>query len=464
MTQEQKQFDAIIIGDGQAGGPLSTALAKSGRRAAVIERKHAGGACVNEGCTPTKTMVASARVAYLAERARDFGVVTGDVSVDMRAVRDRKRGVVESFRTGSQRAVESAGVVYIKGDAHFLGSKAVEVALEDGDTLNLSASTIFINTGTRPTIPPLAGLQDIDFLDSTSIMEMDVAPEHLVILGGGYVALEFGQMFRRFGSRVTMIERGPRLLSREDPDMADAVAGILREDGIVIYLNTQARSVGTSDDASVMVSIEGPNGEETVVGSHLLVATGRTPNAEALNLDLAGVEVDPKGYIEVNERLETTAAGIYAMGDVAGTPAFTHMSYDDFRVLRTNLIEGGNRTTVGRLVPYTVFIDPQLGRVGHTETSARAAGNSIRVAMMPMTHVARALEVDESRGLVKVVVDWESGLILGGAVLGIEGGEVMAMLEIAMMGNIPYSVLRDGIFAHPTLAELFNNLFANIAA
>jgi pyruvate/2-oxoglutarate dehydrogenase complex dihydrolipoamide dehydrogenase (E3) component len=454
---ETHRYDAVIIGDGQAGGPLSTALVKSGRRTAVVERKHAGGTCINEGCTPTKTMVASARVAYLAKRASDFGIRAPNVSVDMVGVRRRKREIVESFRTGSQRAVEEGGAEYFKGDARFLSRTSVEVALEAGGRVRLDAGNTFINAGCRPAIPPLPGLHTVPYLDSTSIMELADVPDHLVILGGGYVAVEFGQMFRRFGSRVTMIELGPQLLGHEDRDISEAVVGILREDGIEILLQTSAVGVRAEANGVVSVSVDAAPG--TVTGSHMLVATGRTPNTETLDCAAAGIALTDSGYIVVNDRLETTTPGIYALGDVAGTPAFTHMAYDDFRILRTNLVDGGNRTTAGRLVPYTVFIDPQLGRVGHTEASARDKCPAVKVATMPMTRVARAVEVDESRGLVKVVVDGESDLILGAAVLGLEGGEIMAMLEIAIMGNVPYTALRDGIFSHPTLAELFNRLF-----
>jgi len=454
------QYDAIVIGAGQSGGPLSTALAEAGWKTAIIERVHVGGTCINEGCTPTKTMVASARVAYLARRAADYGVRTGPVSVDMTVVRKRKRDIVESFRNSSQRRIESTeGVDLLMGEVHFIEPKVVEVRLGNGETRTLTANSIFINAGDRPSKPSIDGLESVPTLDSTSIMELDTVPEHLLILGGGYVGLEFGQMFRRFGSQVTIVQRGTHLLAREDNDVADEVAKIMREDGIEVLLSTSTLRTSQTTDGSIQLTVRTPEGERTLLGSHLLVSAGRVPNSDWLNLEAAGIQTDKRGYIQVNERLETNVAGIYALGDIKGGPAFTHISYDDFRIIRSNLLEHGNASIHDRLVPYTVFIDPQLGRVGLSETEARATGRAIRVARMPMNYVARALEVDESRGFMKAVVDAKSGQILGCAVLGIEGGEIMAMLEIAIMGKLPYTVLRDAVFAHPTLAESLNNLF-----
>ena len=297
-------------------------------------------------------------------------------------------------------------------------------------------------------------------LNSTTIMELDSVPEHLIVLGGGYVGLEFGQMFRRFGSRVTIVQRGKQLLSREDSDVAGGVLQILREDGIDVLLETNALRA-SKENSEIRLTISAGDKGRTITGSHLLVAAGRTPNTDRLNPQAAGIETDTKGYIKVNERLETNVPGIYALGDVNGGPAFTHISYDDYRIIRTNLLEGGHAVTTGRMVPYTVYIDPQLGRIGVTEQEARDAGREIRVAKMPMEDVARALEVDESRGFMKAVVDANTGLILGAAVLGLEGGEIMSMLEIAMMGNVHYSVLKEAIFAHPGLAESLNNLFGS---
>jgi len=466
MPGTEVEYDAIVIGAGQAGGPLATGLARAGRRTALIEREHVGGTCINTGCTPTKTMVASAHVAHLARRAADYGVRTGPVSVDMAKVRQRKRDIVEQFRGGGERRIEkSDGVDLLRGEARFVGPREIEVALHGGETGRLRATRwVFVNTGERPSSPDLPGLDGVPTLDSTSIMELDAVPEHLLVLGGGYIGLEFGQMFRRFGSRVTIVQRGPRLLAREDADVADAVADILREDGIDVLLGTKATRVSGGPNGEIDLVVQGSEGaaERVVRGSHLLLAAGRTPNTDRLNLTSAGVEMNERGYIVANERLETSAAGVYALGDVKGPPAFTHISYDDWRIIRANLLEGGSVTTAERPVPYTVFMDPQLGRVGLTEWEARKQGKNVRVATLPMTSVARALEVDETRGFMKAVLDADTDQILGFAALGIEGGEVMSVVQIAMMGRLPYQVLKEGVFAHPTLSESLNNLFMTL--
>ncbi|MBZ5614285.1 MAG: mercuric reductase [Acidobacteriia bacterium] len=460
MTTPQ-QYDAIVIGSGQGGTPLSQALAQSGMRTALIERKHVGGTCVNEGCTPTKTMVASGRVAYLARRAADYGVHTGpvDISIDLRKVRRRKRDIVDSFRNGSQARIEkTANLDLIFGEASFSGARTVAVRMKDGGQRVLSANYIFINAGTRASRPKLDGLDGVPALDNISIMELDSVPQHLLVLGGGYIGLEFGQLFRRFESRVTIVQSGAQLLTREDPDIAEEVAKILQQDGVEIVLNATAIRVSQAH-GEIRLEVQQQGRSTTFAGSHLLVATGRVPNSDTLNLEAAAIQTDARGFIKVNERLETTARGIYALGDIKGGPAFTHISYDDFRILRANLLEKRPASTKGRQVPYAVFIDPQLGRVGLTEVEARAQGRNLRVARLPMTSVARALEVDETRGFMKAIVDAESGQILGAAILGIEGGEIMSALEIAMMGRLPYTALRDGTFAHPTLAESLNSLF-----
>lgn len=458
MTISQ-QVDAIVIGAGQGGIPLSKALAEAGMHTALIERKHVGGTCVNEGCTPTKTMVASGRVAYLARRAADYGVHTGPISIDLQKVRRRKRDIVDSFRSGSESSLKkTTNLDLILGDARFSSPRAVDVRLRDGTESTIAAKYIFINAGTRASRPALDGLDGVAFLDNISIMELDSVPDHLLILGGGYIGLEFGQLFRRFGSRVTIIQSAGQLLTREDPDVAEEVLKIMREDGVEVLLNAKATRVCQSG-GEVRLEIQSPGVGATVVGSHLLVATGRVPNSDSLNLAAAGIQTDQHGFITVNERLETGVDGVYALGDIKGGPAFTHISYDDFRIIRANLLEKKNATTKDRQVPYTVFIDPQLGRVGLTEAEARDQGRKIRVAKLPMTSVARALEVDETRGFMKAIVDAESNQILGAAILGIEGGEVMSAVEIAMMGGLPYTALRDGTFAHPTLAESLNNLF-----
>jgi pyruvate/2-oxoglutarate dehydrogenase complex dihydrolipoamide dehydrogenase (E3) component len=453
------QYDAIVIGSGQGGTPLSMAFAAAGRHTALIERKHVGGTCINEGCSPTKTMVASGRVAYLARRGADYGVQTGPVGIGMTKIRQRKRDIVDRFRDGSQKRIEkTANLELIFGEANFSGPKTVLVRLQNGDQRILSAKHIFINAGTRASRPQLDGLDTVPFLDNISIMELDAVPDHLLILGGGYIGLEFGQLFRRLGSRVTIIQSEAQLLAREDADVAEEVTNILRQDGVEVVLNTKATRVNKLGEI-IQLEIQSSGNSNPLSGSHLLVATGRVPNSDTLHLPSAGVQTDDRGFIRVNDSLETSAEGIYALGDIKGGPAFTHISYDDFRIIRANLLEGKSASTKDRQVPYTVFIDPELGRVGITETEARHQGRKIRVANLPMSHVARALEVDETRGFMKAIVDAETNQILGAAILGIEGGEIMSALEIAMMGKLPYTALRDATFAHPTLVESLNNLF-----
>jgi pyruvate/2-oxoglutarate dehydrogenase complex dihydrolipoamide dehydrogenase (E3) component len=451
-------FDAIIIGSGQGGNPLAGALTAAGKKTALVERQDVGGTCINRGCTPTKTMVASARVAYLARRGADYGVGVGPVVVDMGRVRERKRAIVSSWREGGEKRLDKAHVELIRGEASFTGPRQLRVALHGGGERLLSAPQIFIDTGTRSARPEVAGLDTISCLDNDSIMELDYIPEHLLILGGGYIGMEFSQMFRRFGSKVTVIQSGPQLLRGEDPDIAAEVLKILRQDGVEVLLNAHTRSAAPSG-AGITLELVVEGKTQTIAGSELLLATGRVPNTAALQLAAAGVETDERGFIRANERLETSAPGVYAIGDVKGGPQFTHISYDDYRILKANLLDGGKRTVSDRMVPYAVFIDPQLGRVGMTETEAQKSGRKIRVARMPMTSVARALEVDETRGLMKAIVDAETGEILGATVLGMEGGEVMAVFQMAMMGHLKYGVLRDAVIAHPTLAESINNLF-----
>ena len=452
-------YDAIIIGSGQAGKPLATTLGKAGWKTALIERDQIGGTCINYGCTPTKTIFNSARVAYLARRAADFGVHSGDVRVCLREVRERKQRVVEEFRESGLKGIEKTeNLDLLTGDARFTDKHTIEVKLNDGAVRTLTAEKIFINTGGRPAEPNLEGSDEVSTLDSTSIMELDELPQRLLVLGGGYIGLEFGQMFRRFGSEITIVQQAKQLLGREDPDIADAVREMMEEDGIKVLLDTKAVRA-KRDGTKINLTVRTTGGEQTLTGTHLLCAVGREPNTEDLNLAAAGIETDKQGNIKVNNKLETNVPGVYALGDVKGGPQFTHISYDDFRIIRTNLLESGNATTDERFVPYTVFIDPQLGRIGINETDAKDKGLNVRVASLEMKSVARAIEMSETRGFMKAIVDANNKQILGAAVLGVEGGELMAMFEIAMMGKLPYTVLKEGIFAHPTLAESLNNLF-----
>lgn len=468
------KYDAIVIGAGQAGVPLASALAKSGRKTAIIEREHIGGTCVNEGCSPTKTMIASGRAAHVTRRGPEFGVhVNGAaandapaITIDMKRVRQRKRDIVISFRSGNEKRLEQAGVECIMGEASFTGPKSLDVTMRDGsDTKSISADFIFINTGERPVIPKLPGLDSVPILTSTTIMELDIVPDHLLVLGGGYIGLEFGQLFRRLGAAVTIVQRGKQLLPREDPDIAAEVLKILEEDGITVFLQTSATKVSSNDDGSINLTISGPGGTRTLSGSHLLAAAGRKPNSDMLNLSTAGIIFDAAhGFIETSPTLETNVPGVFALGDVKGPPAFTHISYDDFRIIQANLLESRSQplTVSDRLVPYTVFMDPQLGHVGLHEHEALASGRTIKVASMPMTWVARALELDETRGMMKAVVDAKTDEIIGFTVLGLEGGEIMSVMEVAMMGKLKWMQLRDAVFAHPTLAEGLNNLWSTL--
>ena len=458
-------YDAIVIGTSQGGRSLPIALAKAGRKVAVIERGPIGGVCVNVGCTPTKTMVASARLAYLARRGAEYGVHIGPISVDLQAVRQRKQEIVEGARNGYQNrltAAQEPGLDLLRGEAHFTAPKTLEIALDDGETRAITSPLMVIDTGDRPAPLEIGGVESVPVLNSTTLMKLNTLPEHLLIIGGGYIGLEFGQMFRRFGSQVTIIQRRPRVLMNEDEDVSDEITKIFREEGITVLTGITPQKVESLGDGHIQLTVRTPQGEQRLAGSHLLAAIGRIPNTEALTSEAAGIHLDQQGYIQVNEHLETNVPGIYAMGDVRGGPAFTHASYDDFRVLRTNLLEHGHASTRDRLVPHTIFIDPQLGRVGMTETEARKQGRPIRVAKVPVSAVPRALETGETRGFMKAIVDAETQQILGCAILSIEGGEIMTIIQVAMMGKLPSTALRDGIFTHPTLAEGLNALFLTL--
>jgi pyruvate/2-oxoglutarate dehydrogenase complex dihydrolipoamide dehydrogenase (E3) component len=457
-------YDVIVIGTSQGGRFLPLDLAKAGQRVALVERDHLGGVCVNTGCTPTKTMVASARLAYQARRGAEYGVRTGPVSVDLAAVRERKRAMVAGARENYASRLTQEGLDLIEGEARFTGPKTLEIALGDGGARVLSAPTIVIDAGTRPKRLAISGAQNVPVLNSTSIMELDTLPEHLIILGGGYIGLEFSQMFRRFGSEVTIVQTGPRLLMNEDDDVSEEVAAILRDDGITVLTSVTPDRVEEASGGRVRLTVRTPDGERQLEGSHLLSAIGRMPNTEALAPAAAGIRLDDRGFIEVDEYLETSVPGVYAMGDVKGGPAFTHLSYDDYRILHTNLLGQEKVSTRDRLVPYTVFIDPQLGRVGLTERRAREQDRAVRIAKLPMTAVIRALETGETRGFMKAVIDARTQQILGAAVLGAEGGEIMTMIQVAMLGKLPYTAMAKAIFTHPLMAEGLNTLFATLDA
>lgn len=461
-------YDAIIIGSGQAAYPLALKLAAAGWKTALVEKNLVGGCCVNVGCTPTKTLIASGRVAYLTKRSADFGVHTTGWSIDIKAVIRRKNEHIESARNGiKKRLTETENIDLIFGEAAFTGPKTITVKKQDGSTSALTAETIFLNNGARPNIPSTPGLDSIDYLTSSTILDLLVIPSHLAIIGAGYVALEFGQLYRRLGSEVTLIEYGQRLLSKEDEDIAGEIKKILEEDGIRLLTDTKVEKVGPGNAGPVIDVIvnnsQGAKGSpQQIAASHVLVATGRTPNTDGLNAAAAGIALDKHGFVIVNDRLETTAPGVYGLGDVKGGPQFTHISYNDYLIVYKNLFEKANLSIAGRLPIYCMFTDPELGRVGLTEAQAREKGINIKVAAMPAAKIARAWENDETRGLLKAIIDADKGTILGAAMLSSAGGELMSVLQMAMMGHITYDVLRDNVYAHPTFSESLNNLFAHL--
>jgi pyruvate/2-oxoglutarate dehydrogenase complex dihydrolipoamide dehydrogenase (E3) component len=456
------KYDAIIIGSGQAGNPLSFRLADLGWRVALIEKANLGGTCINTGCTPTKTMVHRAQVAYYARNAARWGVNAQNVRVDLPTIVEQKNKVVQSFRGGTQRKVEKRqNLDLYKGQARFVGAYKVQVSQPGAEDALLESGKIFINTGGRPRIPRIPGLDTVQFLTNENIMDLTFLPEHLIVLGGGYIGLEFGQMFRRFGSRVTIIHNTSQIVPREDPEVSAELQKVLEAEGIIFQLNVQAARAEKKGD-SIIISIDDPTGRAPVSGSHLLVAVGRQPNTDDLDLEKAGVETDKFGFVKVNHRLETNMPGVWALGDVKGGPAFTHISYNDFQIVDANLTQGKNLSTENRIVPYCVFTDPQLGGVGLTEKEASAKGYKLKIGRIPMSHVARAIERDETAGLMKIVIDAANDHILGATILVADGGELIHVLYALMLANLPYTLLKGAVYIHPTLAEGFFALMESV--
>ncbi len=452
-----ENFDAVIIGSGQSGTPLAFSLAGEGWKTALIEKNLPGGSCVNYGCTPTKTMLASAHLAHRVKNASALGIKTETAEVNLEKIQARKEKITGEFREGLRQKIKSTpNLEYIEGQASFSGKKELEIKGPAGDRY-LKGDKIFINTGTEPRIPDLPGLDNIPYLTNLDIMDLKDLPSHLLIIGGGFVGLEMAQMFHRFGSRVTVLQRSSQLLPSEDEDVASSLQEILKEEGIDFILNARIKGA-SGEKGQVVLELEG----EKISGSHLLLAAGRVPAVGELNLSQTGIETDNRGFIQFNQWLETTCPGIFALGDVKGGPAFTHISFDDFRLLFSNLVQNKNLPLEDRLLSYTLFTDPQLGRVGFSEKEARQNGRNILRAFIPMNRVARAREIGETRGFMKAIIDRQTEKILGFAMLGPEGGEIMGAIQIAMLGNLPYTTLRDTPLAHPTLVESLNNLFSSI--
>ena len=475
------KYDAILVGSGQAANPLAKKLAAAGLRTALIEKQWVGGTCINVGCTPTKALIASGRVAYLVKRAADFGIHTTGFSVDVEAFLRRKNAIVMHYReSGTKGLLTTPKLDLIFGTASFSALKEITVTMEDGSTDTLTAENIFLDTGAVPVIPPIPGLSDIPYLTSSTILDLMEIPSHLVIIGGSYVALEFGQLYRRLGSEVTIVEANSRFLSKEDEDIAAEIRRILEEDGIQILTGTKTTRVTPGQTIRVDLESAGPgpaqsggsspsapappNGSApaSVTASHVLVATGRKADTAGLNTAAAGIALDPHGFIRVNDRLETSVPGIYALGDVNGGPQFTHISYNDYLIVYKNLVEKANVSIAGRVPIYCLFTDPELGRVGLTEKEARDKGLNIKVVTMPASWIARANENGETRGMIKAIVNADDRKILGAAILTVGGGELMSVLQMAMMGGLTVDTLRETIFAHPTFAEALNNLFAKV--
>jgi pyruvate/2-oxoglutarate dehydrogenase complex dihydrolipoamide dehydrogenase (E3) component len=458
---QPEQFDCLVLGSGNGGMFLASYLAGSGRRTVVVERRYVGGSCHNINCLPSKNEIWGAKVADLARHGERFGTMVGSVRVDMTRVRGRKRAMVEALKDETQDLFRTSGTSLIMGQGRFVAPKTLEVALNEGGTRTLLAQQVFVNVGTHPTIPAIPGLTEAAPLTSVEALDLDRAPAHLIVLGGGFVGLELAQAYRRFGSRVTIVHRASRLSDREDPDVADEMLRTLTDEGIDVALDAKTLRVDGRSGERVGLLVRTPTGERTIEGTDVLVSVGRTPNTSGIGLDVAGVELDERGYIRVDERLETTAPDVWAIGECAGSPQFTHASFDDFRVIRDNL-SGVDHTTRDRLVPYCVFTDPPLARVGLSETEARERGIHVRVAKLPTGDVPRTRTIDERRGFMKALVAEREDHILGFAMIGPEAGEVMAVVQTAMLARLPYTVLRDAIIAHPTMAEGLGILFAGV--
>jgi pyruvate/2-oxoglutarate dehydrogenase complex dihydrolipoamide dehydrogenase (E3) component len=455
-----EDYDLVILGDGTGATLAAWTFAGQGQHVAVIERKYVGGSCPNIACLPSKNIVQSARVASYFRRGKEFGAMTDGFHIDMSAVRGRKRAMVSGLNDMYIENFKQTGAEFILGSGRFVGPKTLEVALADGTTRRLHGANVIVSTGTRAASERIPGLSDAQPLTHIEALELDVVPGHLIVIGGGYVGLELSQAMSRFGSKVTIIDRNDRLLHLEDDDVTSGLASLFTHEGIDTVLHARVTHVSGRSGTAVTVVVDQGGREKTLVGSHLLVATGRRPNTENIGLELAGVELNDRGYIKVNERLETTAPGIWAIGEVAGTPQFTHVSVDDFRVVRDNLA-GGNHVTTWRVIPHTLFTDPELARIGLTEKEANGQNIAYRLFKIPMERVLRAHTLSETRGFLKALVGLDNDLILGFTAFAVDAGEIMASVQTAMIAGLPYTALRDAIWAHPTLLEGLTPLFSS---
>ena len=459
---QSERFDVLVLGSGTAGKLTAWHMARSGQRTAAVERRWVGGACPNVACMPSKNEIRSAEVAHLARHAAEYGAMTGAVvKVDMAVVRRRKREMVERQVAKHLENYRTSGADLIMGDGRFVASKTLEVTLQGGDTRTLTADKIFLNLGTHAAVPNVPGLAEAKPLTHIEALELDYLPAHLIVIGGGYAGLELSQAYRRFGSEVTVIETGPQLMSREDKDVAQEIRRMLADEGIRILLSAQIQNVAGRSGEGVSLTVRTSDGEQKLDGSDILVAAGRIPNTAGIGLENAGVTLDSRGYIRVNERLETNVSGIWALGECAGSPQFTHVSEDDFRIVRDNLA-GGNRSTRDRLVPYCMFTDPPLAHVGLSETEAARQSVAVRLAKLPVDSVLRAQATDERQGFMKVLIGENDDRILGFTMIGASAGEVMAVVQTAMLADFPYSKLANAVLAHPTMAEGLSMLLSNV--
>ena len=460
---EVERFDILVIGSGEAGKHLTWTMAQAGHRTAVVERKYIGGSCPNIACLPSKNVIRSAKANWFARHGTEYGIQTGPVSTDMKGVLNRKRKMVEGEVQFHLDRFKATGAELIRGEARFVAPKTVEVRLNEGGVRMITGERVFLDLGSRSAIPDIPGLAAAKPMTHVEALDLDRLPEHVIVLGGGYVGLELAQALRRFGSTVTLIERSHQIAAAEDQDVAQALLENFTSEGIEVLLDTRLHEVGGLSGQKVRVIVEDGHGQRKIEGTDLLIATGRTPNTQGIELEATGVELDAHGYIRVNDRLETSAASVWAMGDCAGSPQFMHVAINDFRVVRDNL-NGGSRTTRDRLIPFCMFTDPELARVGLNESEAKRRGIAYRLAKMPMAAVLRAVTLGETRGFVKMLIDAQSDRILGFTALGVEGSEMMAAVQTAMVGGLPYTVLRDAIFTHPTTAEGLVFLLASVPA